>query len=46
MSKFEYTDEMVDAMHSNAESGVTEEVIESLMEDFDFPRAFSNCQAS
>lgn len=38
MSKFEYTDEMVDAMHSNAESGVTEEVIESLMEDFDFPR--------
>ena len=38
MSKFEYTDEMVTAMHSNAESGVTEEVIESLMEDFDFPR--------
>ena len=38
MSKFEYTDEMVTAMHGSAESGVTEEVIESLMEDFDFPR--------
>ena len=25
-------------MHGSAESGVTEEVIESLMEDFDFPR--------
>ena len=38
MSKFEYTDEMVTAMHDVASSGVTEDVIESLMDDFDFPR--------
>ena len=38
MSKFEYTDEMVAEMHDAAESGVTEEVIETLMEDFGFPR--------
>lgn len=38
MSKFEYTDDMVDAMHSAAASGVTEDIIESLMADFDFPR--------
>ena len=38
MSKFEYTDEMVAEMHDAADSGVTEEVIETLMEDFGFPR--------
>lgn len=38
MSKFEYTDEMVTRMHDVAGSGVTEEIIESLMEEFDFPR--------
>ena len=38
MSKFEYTDEMVTEMHSVAASGVDENVIESLMEDFGFPR--------
>ena len=38
MSKFEYTEEMVTAMHDVASSGVTEDVIESLMDDFDFPR--------
>jgi hypothetical protein len=38
MSKFEYTDDMVDAMHSAAANGVTEDIIESLMADFDFPR--------
>lgn len=38
MSKFEYTDEMVTRMHDVAGSGVTEEIIESLMDEFDFPR--------
>jgi hypothetical protein len=38
MSKFEYTDEMVTRMHDVASAGVTEELIESLMEEFDFPR--------
>ena len=38
MSKFEYTDEMVTRMHDVAGSGVTEEIIESLMSEFDFPR--------
>src|SRR5210317_786800 len=38
MSKFEYTDEMVARMHEVAGSGVTEESIEGLMEEFDFPR--------
>jgi hypothetical protein len=38
MSKFEYTDEMVARMHDVASAGVTEELIESLMEEFDFPR--------
>ena len=38
MSKFEYTDEMVAEMHDAADSGVTEDVIETLMEDFGFPR--------
>ena len=38
MSKFEYTEDMVARMHDVAESGVTEEIIESLMGEFDFPR--------
>jgi DNA-binding NarL/FixJ family response regulator len=38
MSKFEYTDDMVAAMHDVAGAGVTEATIESLMSDFDFPR--------
>ena len=38
MSKFEYTDEMVTRMHDVADSGVTEDIIESLMGEFDFPR--------
>jgi len=38
MSKFEYTDEMVARMHEVAGSGVTEESIEGLMNEFDFPR--------
>ena len=38
MSKFEYTEEMVAEMHEAADSGVTEDVIETLMEDFGFPR--------
>ena len=38
MSKFEYTEDMVTRMHDVAGSGVTEEIIESLMGEFDFPR--------
>jgi len=38
MSKFEYTEDMVERMHDVAGSGVTEEIIESLMAEFDFPR--------
>ena len=38
MSKFEYTDEMVTRMHDVASAGVSEELIESLMGEFDFPR--------
>ena len=38
MSKFEYTEEMVERMHDAAGSGVTEEIIENLMAEFDFPR--------
>ena len=38
MSKFEYTEDMVARMHEVAGSGVTEELIESLMGEFDFPR--------
>ena len=38
MSKFEYTEDMVQSMHDAAGSGVTEEIIENLMEEFDFPR--------
>ena len=38
MSKFEYTEDMVTRMHDVAASGVTEESIEGLMGEFDFPR--------
>ena len=38
MSKFEYTDEMVARMQSLCASGVTEEVVESICTEFDFPR--------
>jgi hypothetical protein len=38
MSKFEYTEEMVDRMHAASKAGVTEEIIETLMAEFDFPR--------
>ena len=38
MSKFEYTDEMVARMQEVANSGLDEDKIVSLMEEFDFPR--------
>ena len=38
MSKFDYTEEMVAKMHTDSANGVTETIIEELMEDFDFPR--------
>lgn len=38
MSKFEYTEEMVDRMHEVSANGITEETIENLMAEFDFPR--------
>jgi hypothetical protein len=38
MSKFEYTDEMVARMQSLCANGVTEEVVESICTEFDFPR--------
>ena len=38
MSKFDYTDEMVARMESAASSGVTEDVIEELCNEFEFPR--------
>ena len=38
MSKFEYTEDMVSSMHDAAGGGVTEEIIENLMGEFDFPR--------
>tara|TARA_A100001011_G_scaffold340866_1_gene373335 strand:+ start:654 stop:1337 length:684 start_codon:yes stop_codon:yes gene_type:complete len=38
MSKFEYTEDMVGSMHDAAASGVTEDIIENLMGEFDFPR--------
>lgn len=37
-SKYEYTDEMVTQMEDNCSSGVTEAVIQSLCDDFEFPR--------
>jgi len=38
MSKFEYTDEMVTRMNDVCASGVTEDKIESLCDEFEFPR--------
>jgi len=38
MSKFEYTDEMVVRMNDVCARGVTEALIESLCEEFEFPR--------
>jgi hypothetical protein len=38
MSKFEYTDEMVARMQEVAKNVLTEEAIEALMAEFDFPR--------
>jgi hypothetical protein len=38
MSKFEYTEEMVERMHTASADGVTEEIIETLMNEFEFPR--------
>ena len=38
MSKFEYTEDMVERIYDVAGSGVTEEIIESLITEFDFPR--------
>ena len=38
MSKFDYTDEMVARMESAAGSGVTEDVIQELCNEFEFPR--------
>jgi hypothetical protein len=38
MSKFEYTEEMVERMHQVANSTLTEEAIEGLMAEFEFPR--------
>ena len=38
MSKFEYTDEMVARMESACAGGVTEDIIENLCGEFEFPR--------
>ena len=38
MSKFDYTDEMVARMETAAGSGVTEDVIQELCNEFEFPR--------
>ena len=38
MSKFEYTEDMEARMHDVCASGVTEEIVEELMSEFDFPR--------
>ena len=38
MAKFEYTDEMVARLQEVASSGLTENTIEALMEELDFPR--------
>lgn len=38
MSKFEYTDEMVTRLTEVGSAGLTEEVIEGLMAEFEFPR--------
>lgn len=38
MSKFEYTEEMVTRMQEVAKNAITEDAIEALMTEFDFPR--------
>lgn len=38
MSKFDYTDEMVERLHAAGQAGLTEEVIGTLVADFEFPR--------
>lgn len=38
MAKFEYTDEMIARMEEACASGVTEEIIQSLCDEFEFPR--------
>lgn len=38
MSKFEYTDEMVTRINDVCAAGVTEDVVEALCEEFEFPR--------
>jgi hypothetical protein len=38
MAKFEYTDEMVARMEEVCANGVTEELVQSLCEEFEFPR--------
>lgn len=38
MSKFEYTEDMVSRMETACASGVTEEIIETLCDEFEFPR--------
>ena len=38
MSKFEYTEDMVTRMESACASGVTEDIIETLCDEFEFPR--------
>jgi len=38
MSKFEYTDEMVSRMQTLCANGVTEEVVEVICNEFEFPR--------
>lgn len=38
MSKFEYTEEMVARLHEAGKAGLTEESIEALMAEFEFPR--------
>ena len=38
MSKFEYTDEMVARMQKLCAAGVTEEIVEAICSEFEFPR--------
>lgn len=38
MAKFEYTDEMIERMEQACANGVTEETIEALCNEFEFPR--------
>jgi hypothetical protein len=38
MSNYTYTEEMVQRMHDVCDSGVTEEIVQELCEEFEFPR--------